>query len=147
MIFEEENSIKIPLEYKSFIYFLIQDGIVVYVGQTKNGLIRPFSHQNKKYNELRIILTDEEKLDLVEDEYILKYMPIYNKKVNTMYNMKTARDKIREATATEVTINDIKKVMKELNIKLDIYNEHQICRIDDIKKIIEYIKENDYGCN
>ena len=95
-LFEEKDAITIPINYKSFIYFLIKNNVVVYVGQTKQGLYRPFSHRDKEYDEMKIILCEPNKLDLIEDKYILKYKPIYNKEINSAYGLLNARNRIRK---------------------------------------------------
>lgn len=42
--------------YDSIIYFLLQDDEVVYVGQSKGGLARPFSHcVDKDFNLVKNI--------------------------------------------------------------------------------------------
>jgi len=66
----------------SFVYFLCLGNEVVYVGQTKSGLYRLFSHRNKEYNCVKILPCAESQLDDLEKFYIRKYKPKYN----IMYN-------------------------------------------------------------
>lgn len=51
---------------------------MVYVGQTRVGLYRPFSHRDKEYNNVRILPCSETQLDDLENFYIAKYKPRYN---------------------------------------------------------------------
>lgn len=140
--FEEGNAITIPINYKSFIYFLIKNNVVVYVGQTRQGLYRPFSHRDKEYDEMKIILCDEKKLDLIEDKYILKYKPIYNKEINNAYSLHNARNKIRKILNNNITIPKLKKVIQELSINYFEFNNKNYLTYTDFKKIINYLEGN-----
>jgi excinuclease UvrABC nuclease subunit len=137
MEFKEKKYIDIPIKYKTFIYFLINNKEVVYVGQTKNGLKRPFSHNDKIFNEIKIILCDEEELNILENEYIIKYNPMYNKKINRCYSMIQLRNECRRRLKNNIDIKTIKKILKTNNIKY----KNNIVNALDVKKIIEYIKE------
>ena len=91
-IFEETNAKEIPLIKGSLIYFLVKNNEVVYVGQTKNGLYRPFSHYNKDFDKVYVKKCRTVDLDVIEDYYILKYKPIYNKQINDGYALSTCRN-------------------------------------------------------
>lgn len=85
MKFEESgNVITIKNSDKCFIYFLIDKDEVVYVGQTTNGLSRPFAHCDKEYDTVKAIPCHREMLDQEEHHYICKYSPKYNKAEITM---------------------------------------------------------------
>jgi hypothetical protein len=68
------------------IYFLIKKDKVVYVGQSKAGLSRVYSHitANKKdFDSFSYIhISNNEDLDLLEADYIIKFDPIYNLKIH-----------------------------------------------------------------
>ena len=84
MKFEEDGTLTFQkCEYRDLVYFLLQDGEVVYVGKTKTGLARPFSHFDKEYNEIGVLPCERDKLAEVEDFYICKYTPKYNKTKGT----------------------------------------------------------------
>lgn len=88
MKFEEKDSIHIPAVEKCFIYFLLDNGDVVYVGQSKNrySYERPFNHtKDKKFTDVRIIFCEANNIDELEGYYINKYSPIYNRKMNQVY--------------------------------------------------------------
>ena len=70
MIFNEQNCEKVKEYGKTFIYFLCKDKEVIYVGQTKQGLYRPFSHTDKDFDEIMIYNCEEKELDNIENEYI-----------------------------------------------------------------------------
>lgn len=112
MEFEENDiAITIPRYQDVFIYFLIKNNIVVYVGQTKRGVARPFSHKDKEFDSIKLIYCKEEELDILEDKYITKYNPKYNKTVNnaTNYSLHRARNKIRELFDNSITVPELKK--------------------------------------
>lgn len=144
MKFEEENiSITIPNYGNIFIYFLIKDGIVIYVGQTKHGLIRPLSHKDKEYDTMKIIYCNEDELDILEDKYITKYKPRYNKTLNNScnYSLNKARNKIRKLFNNYMTITDLKEIIRKLNIEIILINGNRYIKQEDFRKIIDYLKE------
>ena len=143
--FEEGDiAITVPSFNKCFIYFLIKDEVVVYVGQTQKGLIRPFAHQyDKEYDEIKIIYCEQKELDMLEDKYIKKYQPIYNKTVNLAmnYSLHRARDKIRKMFNNNCFyLPELKKIIKKLNINIYQNNGISYITIDDFEKIIKHIK-------
>ena len=81
MKFEEKEELEIPIEklFSPMIYFLIKNNEVVYVGQSKKGINRPYQHfQLKDYDCFKFINCNEKDLDFLETNYIIKYKPIYN---------------------------------------------------------------------
>lgn len=125
MEFEENNiAITIPQYPKNFIYFLIKNNIVVYVGQTTQGILRPFQHKDKDYDEIKIIACAKEMLDFLEDKYIEKYMPKYNQTMNSSmnYSLIRARNKIRTIFNNKIDIRELKKIINNLKIELHVGN-------------------------
>ena len=139
-VFDEKGTITIPTNYKSFIYFLIKDDVVVYVGQTRNNLSRPFSHKDKNFNRIEIMLCPENELDMKEDKYILKYEPIYNKQINSGYKLITFRNKLRTTFGKEITIRTIRKIMKELNINTFMFGSNEYIGNSDQIKVYSYLE-------
>lgn len=146
-VFNELNSKRIEVINYPLIYFLINDDEVVYVGQTKYGLSRPFSHRDKKFNRIEIIKCPEANLDILEDKYIIKYQPKYNTKINNGYTLITARNKLRKMLNNQITIRDVKRTMKILNLSQIKVGNNQYILNDSIIKIYEYLKGNDYARN
>ena len=146
-VFNELNSKRIEVINYPLIYFLIKDDEVVYVGQTKYGLSRPFSHRDKEFNQIEIIKCAEANLDILEDKYIIKYQPKYNTKINNGYALMTARNKLRKMLNNQITIRDIKKTMKFLNLSQIKVGNNQYILNDSIIKIYEYLEGNDYARN
>lgn len=83
MKFEEDSYIDLTDIPRCFIYFLIDNEEVVYVGQTTNGLARIEVHRrDKQFDKVYTILCEPENLDHIENSYIMKYQPKYNKTPN-----------------------------------------------------------------
>lgn len=63
----------------TFIYFLIHNGVIVYVGKTQNLAGRLSSHaRDKEYSQVSAITVPADKADLIEIAYISKFAPMYN---------------------------------------------------------------------
>lgn len=142
-IFEENNCVTFKVEHKAMIYFLLDNNVVVYVGQTKQGILRPLSHKDKKYDTIKILYCDEKELNNLEDRYITKYRPKYNKTLNcaSRYSLMRARNNIRqEINNCEFTIWDLKKIIKKLNIELCSFNSKHYIKQNDYEKIVDFIK-------
>ena len=143
--FEEKNCKTIEVIRKPLIYFLINNDEVVYVGQTKYGLSRPFSHRDKEFNRLEILECKENELDILENKYIIKYQPKYNTLINKGYKIITARNKLRKVTGIDITVRDVRKIMKDFNIQSVIVGENEYLMNEDIIQISKIIKEQLYG--
>lgn len=78
------HSISLPVQdfLKSFfIYFLFQDDVVVYVGQTNDVFTRIKTHAEwKVFNRVSVISVPESDLNIAEEFYINMLKPKYNKK-------------------------------------------------------------------
>lgn len=74
-----ENKISLSSARESFVYFLIKNSTIVYVGQTTSGLARVLSHcYNKDFDSYSTIPCPPENLDEMESDYIYKFYPKYN---------------------------------------------------------------------
>jgi cell division protein FtsB len=60
------------------IYFLIKEGEIVYVGQSKNVFGRMNGHADKDFDYISFLPCRADELDLMEARYIVKYKPILN---------------------------------------------------------------------
>ena len=70
---------KIPFERGAFVYFLFQDDVLVYIGQTTNIVTRISSHlDNKDFDRVATVEVADDELNLVEGINIMEYKPIYN---------------------------------------------------------------------
>lgn len=68
----------------NYIYFLIKNEEVVYVGQTSKGISKINQHLDNKDFDIVYVLRVEDKNELnkLKKFYVSKYKPIYNKKYN-----------------------------------------------------------------
>lgn len=150
MKFEEENCIELPKYQNTFVYFLLKDNEVIYVGQTVSGIVRPLMQRDKDYDTIKIKYCSKEDLDIMENDFIMKYRPKYNKihNVLAMYSFFKARDVIRQQTWNEkFNVRDLKKIIKKLEIETtnrigEIKENNKLIRIEDFNKILAYCKEN-----
>lgn len=125
------------------VYFLLQDGEVVYVGQTAHGLSRPFSHHDKVFDEVKILFCEPEELDLIEDKYIQKYKPRYNKQSNyaVRWSLLRVRDNVRRISGCEsYTVPQLKRLLKTLNIKpeKDHFNKRETISFNEYTAVLSY---------
>lgn len=88
MEFSEDNYEKFEDVPLIFIYFLIKNKEVVYVGQTTQGYSRIQAHTDKNFDSVYFIRCDEYDLDELESKYVIKYKPIYNKALPPNYFVK-----------------------------------------------------------
>lgn len=140
----EEITITIPRYQNTFVYFLIYDKEVLYVGQTSNGIVRPLSHKDKLYDEIKIIYCDKKDLDLAEDKYIQKYKPKYNRQNNykMCYGLLRVRNCARKLTNNNtITIYTIRNLLKTLSItpRKDIYTDKDCISYDEYVRLMEYL--------
>lgn len=69
----------IPIPLTCGIYFLVRDGVVVYVGQSKNVHRRINDHKSgKEFDRINVIECLEKDLDQLEALYIKKFRPLLN---------------------------------------------------------------------
>ena len=149
MKFEETEYIDLTDTPTIFVYFLIYNENVVYVGQTTRGLARVYSHvHDKRFDKIYIIECDEEELDYWEDFYIFKYKPKYNKRPNLKYNFSIAKlvHKINDTYKNgvfdyKVTRTKVKKMITELNIVPREYENELYISIEDYIKITDCIED------
>lgn len=149
---ETGNNIKtIPNTNDSLIYFLIDGNEVVYVGQTRHGLRRPFQHFDKEFTKVKFFHCQPEELDYWEDCYIQKYKPIYNKQCNykMRWGLYRVRTQIRKYKFPEYTLCDLKIVLKELDIvpQRDIYNGKKTISFEEYKAVMQYLGIDEEGKN
>ncbi len=142
---EEGNIITIPNCDNCFIYFLIEKDEVVYVGQTIQGMLRPFQHKDKNFDTIKIIYCTPEDLDKLEEKYIKKYLPKYNQHCNYKFNYSLTRVKnnIRKITSSSnYNIVKLRKLLKQLGIcyYIDSFQGSECITLDDYNKVLEYVK-------
>lgn len=147
MLFEEKGDIiTIENNDKCFVYFLLKEGEVVYVGQTTIGLARPFAHYDKEYDTVKALRCHRYYLDEMEDFYIRKYKPKYNKtrNYNVVCSLSRARNLIREdCDMPKYNLRKLRQVLSELNIVpfRDEYKNMECITFDQYCNVVDYIRE------
>lgn len=146
MIFKENNDniVTIPKCEDCFIYFLLKNCEVVYVGKTQHGLTRPLSHRDKDFDEIKILYCNLDELDVLEDTYIQKYRPTYNKQNNyaMRWSLTRVRNCIRQQAGYEnYTVPRLRKLLKELGITpiKDYYNGKETISFNEYQTIVNTI--------
>lgn len=146
MVFEDEkNSISVPVYDDCFIYFLLDKNEVVYVGKTTQGISRPFHHKSsKKFDQIKIIYFESDKLDEMEDFFIKKYKPKYNKisNYNQNYSLKRVIEKLKnEKVVNKISVVKLKKILNTIGVSvfIDEYTGKENIAYEDYKKIKRYI--------
>lgn len=143
---ENSNCIRIPIAREPIIYFLLDGNEVVYIGQSKLGLFRPYSHSNKHFTSVSVVKCKLEDLDSLEIFYIRKYMPKYNQKIvddKHEFSFGKVRKIIREQTEFKCcTVFHIKKIVKIMKINTIPIKDAFYITSDDSEKIIDYVKSH-----
>lgn len=125
MKFEEIADLTIDATKNYLIYFLIKNDDVVYVGQTTQNLLRPFSHKDKDFDTVKILYQSQDKkaLNKIEEFFIKKYNPKYNRVFNAD---KYCRDlmtelyeveKIKELSKYFMTRKQVNEMLRDNNLK------------------------------
>lgn len=87
-----------PYQKGPAIYFLIQGGKVVYVGQSKNVNERIGHHitqQGKPFDAYYAVYVDRLIVNVIESAYIEAFQPIYNHRENKGYSADRHAEAIR----------------------------------------------------
>lgn len=142
MEFKESEFITIPNFPKVFVYFLIKDKQVVYVGKTNEGLRRPLSHKNKEYDSIHIIEFDNQFLSVAESYYIAKYKPKYNISMKDYISINRCKGEIRRLLCdNSIALTQLRRVVFHLGfdiVETKLANE--------CIKTLEYVKVCEFLC-
>lgn len=147
MRFEEEGCEKVDFDRECFVYFLLRDGEVVYVGQTTIGLSRIRQHKDKVFDEVYVLRCDKHELDELEGAYIIKYNQVYNRKLNegaymSMAALKSGVRKDLKRLMSNVpcmTANLVGQAVRDLGIKTYTYNDALYVKPSCFPRVLEYV--------
>jgi len=113
------------------IYFLIKEGKVIYIGQTKDLKTRLHGHKSKKYDSVRYIVCKPDMLNHYETRWIKKFLPVYNKDMRG----RVGRDKDIQKSDNLCCV--------QLVIRKEIYTMALLCMaekgIKSFSKYVEYL--------
>jgi len=113
---QEDFSAKLTSQ-QIFIYFIIRNNEVIYVGQTYAGMTRVYQHM-MPCDEIKIIYKSRDFLGAWETSYITKYRPEYNKNIYGESILKLIRNKLRDLYGPEMSMTDVKKFLKSIAVEI-----------------------------
>lgn len=148
MKFGEMGCVRMDRVGETFIYFLLREGEVVYVGQTRSGIGRLASHKAKDYDAVAIMYCEPTQLDELEDWYMTKYKPEYNKLPNFAMNvsLQGLKKRIRQETGNgKLTIWPIRRAVRELGIEPFLVEATPYVKRDEADMVSEYFKRQVNG--
>ena len=115
-----------------YIYFLIKDNEIVYVGQTSNLWQRMSAHnKDKEFNYIYFEKIDKLDANYIENYYIIKFLPKYNKKLNANEYCLTFKE------LRKLFYCLYKKIITNWDIKKYLYDIKTFSYIDGITRIFE----------
>lgn len=146
MKFEEDTKINILKKnlFGNMIYFLIKNDEVVYIGQSINGIKRPIHHYDKDFDYFTFVnVRDKNKLDELENYYITKYEPKYNKTLNktqAIISYSEFYSKYYKGKKTKGKYSKIKEVIIQNKLYFQIFKGKMFIEKSNIIKINDLIK-------
>lgn len=146
-IIKSKELMIVPNIQSPIIYFLLDNDEVVYVGQSKIGLARPYIHKDKNFTHIAFISCEEDMLDEKETEFIKKYRPKYNKMAgNSDYSFNRAKSVIKSKTTIHnFNICDLRKLIDKFGIETYTFENSEYMEACDFEKIYMFVKETSDG--
>lgn len=99
MIGAPDHSFALPRD-RAGIYHLVRDGVVLYVGQSRNVVARVGGHAYQDYDEVRIFYCEPEHLNQAEQEHIERFQPLLNRAGRVWPFIPTSRQTIERKPLT-----------------------------------------------
>ena len=135
----------VPLERvnEAILYALIKDGEIVYVGQTRKGVIRILSHVgNKDFDSYTVMDMEffeenedfywDEMLDFHEEELIVRLNPKLNRSIKGCVFMSVAQIQKHY----DMSYWNVIKILKSSDIKRYIFNSKIYYHFEDVDRLI-----------
>src|SRR5690625_394111 len=104
-----------------FIYFLLKDEKVVYVGKTKNVKRRLNEHKGKVFDDYKLLKCTSDESSFLEDKYITKFDPKYNNSLNSKGEYKSLELFCKENNLKIEKAREIYKITPYIN---PVFNEN-----------------------
>lgn len=132
------------MKKETFIYFLLKNKKIVYVGQTTNGIERINQHlldYKKDFDDYKILKCEESELDELENKYIIKYNPKYNSYINPISAKHTYIErKLKEKIGfNPYSVNFIKEIIHKSYFKKEIFKNDEVILKKEADLIIEFL--------
>ena len=149
MKFEEEHESIRTFTNRKFpvIYFLLDGEDVVYVGQSVKGLQKIYHHPSKVYDSIKVMPIKGEcihLMDEIEDGFIMKYKPKYNRRRNPYftYTLRKVKEELIDM-GYETDMREIKRGLMALNIEpeADPFSNRVVITQYDFWDLIEWYKK------
>lgn len=80
-LLEYEEIMNLSKIYDPYIYFLLKEEQIVYIGKTEHCMrsrLKNHQYSGKKFDDFRILKVEKDEIFQTEKAYIEKYKPIYN---------------------------------------------------------------------
>lgn len=148
MRFDEDNAryINIPPHDKNLVYYLIENGEVVYVGMTRSGLTRVFQHDGEFDFDSVAFIDSDVRAELDESRAIAKYQPKHNRSIGSFnYTLASVRKRIENLCGERPTLRQLKGAMQELGITTFSLNYTDAITHDDMMRVYRFLYGGDGG--
>lgn len=125
-----------------YVYFLLDNNEIVYVGSTKNGEQRIFQHCNSKhFDSYSLIEVNENILLDTENKYILEFKPKYNKAINISKDYLSPRYFKDQYGISKNILNYMEKHFNISTVE-NVANIRKVYNIKQVKSAFEEMKKN-----
>lgn len=116
LIIKHKHSVDVVFDQNYYVYFLIKNEEIVYVGATVNFVRRLHQHKvDKDFDSFNYIrCCSDEEMNKLELEYIVKLKPKYNKSLPTQYRYVPAR---KVKASKKINEWDFKRFCKDNDVK------------------------------
>lgn len=133
----KDDIVELFLPEDVFVYFLTdEENEVLYVGRTENGLSRPLIHKyDKEFDKVFIKHVDIGWLNILEDYYITKYKPLYNRSLmnSECYKLERVRNEFRKIFKQDkLTVIGVRELVDKYQKEILTFGKFDYLHIDDI---------------
>lgn len=133
----KDDIVELFLPEDVFVYFLTdEENEVLYVGRTENGLVRPLTHKyDKEFDKIFIKHVDIDWLNILEDYYITKYKPLYNRSLmnSEYYKLERVRNEFRKIFKKDkLTVIGVRELVDKYQKEILTFGKFDYLHIDDI---------------
>lgn len=146
MKFEETRNITtVPNVCEPIIFCLLDNGEVVYVGQSKNGLRSAYQDTTRIFDSISFFACKEDELDKIQADMILKYQPKYNRTLpgKSYFSFRKTRELVRQETRFKTfSLFDLKKMIKEIGLTVYAFDGVSYIKAESFEKILCFLNED-----
>lgn len=147
MKFEEDRNITtVPNVCKPIIFFLLDDGEVVYIGQSKNGLRSAYQDTTRVFDSVSFFTCEEDELDKIQADMILKYQPRYNRTLpgRIYFSFRKTRELVRQDPSFKTfSLFDLKKMIKKIGLTVYAFDGVSYINAESFEKILNFLADGE----